>query len=225
MDIVKEYPSVLTIPKFRPHSTWESHYPFAFFLVDVLRPKKIVELGVYFGGSFLAWCQIVKKLNLNTKCIGIDAWEGDKNMGDLEEGVYESLVKSRDSDFPEQILLKKYFDEALDDIEDNSIDILHIDGLHTYDAVKNDFIKWLPKMSNSGVVLFHDTQVEKEDFGVKKFWSEISQQHFSFEFHHGFGLGILLVGRDMNEKLIEMFTDKDPDKYRDIFYMLGTSYD
>ena len=55
---------------------------------------------------------------------------------------------------------------------ENSIDILHIDGLHTYDAVK-DFITWKNKIREGGSILFHDWNVRSEDFGVWKLWEEI----------------------------------------------------
>jgi hypothetical protein len=47
------------------------------------------------------------------------------------------------------------------------------------------------------VVLFHDVRVKEGDFGVYRFWEEIRQQYEHFELAHAFGLGVLLVGRDV----------------------------
>ncbi|WP_324285444.1 class I SAM-dependent methyltransferase (plasmid) [Enterobacter ludwigii] len=37
------------------------------------------------------------------------------------------------------------FDSAVHGFSDSSIDLLHIDGSHTYHDVRNDFINWLPQ--------------------------------------------------------------------------------
>jgi len=51
------------------------------FLVGLLRPKVVVELGTYYGASYCAICQAVKELELETRCYAIDTWEGDPHSG------------------------------------------------------------------------------------------------------------------------------------------------
>jgi hypothetical protein len=83
------------------------------------------------------------------------------------------------------------FADALNHFDNESIDLLHIDGLHTYDAVKEDFTTWYPKVKPGGVILFHDVYARMMDFGAWKYWQEIAKEYPSFEFRHGFGLGVL----------------------------------
>ena len=89
------------------------------------------------------------------------------------------------------------FDAAAARFEPASIDLIHIDGFHTHDAVKHDFETWLSKMSDRGVMIFHDTMVKHKDFGVWKFWEEVSCRYPSFNFEHGAGLGVLAVGTEV----------------------------
>jgi len=103
------------------------------------------------------------------------------------------------------------FAEALPDFADKSIDILHIDGRHFYDDVRQDFLDWLPKLSDNGIVLFHDTQIRERNFGVYQFWEQLSQVRPSFEFHHHCGLGVLSTGSIIPENLKGLFkAQEDP---------------
>jgi|GEM_PF-5459631 len=45
------------------------------------------------------------------------------------------------------------------------------------EAVKHDFENWIKKMSNRGVILLHDTQVRRDEFGVWKLWEELSKKY------------------------------------------------
>lgn len=178
-------------------SAWIEHIPFGMLIVDLLRPKVFVELGTHTGVSYSAICQAVKYLNLDTKCYAIDTWQGDKHSGYYDEKIFSNLLIYNENNYSEfSKLIRNTFDNASKYFANGSIDLLHIDGLHTYEAVKNDFETWIPKISKTGVIMFHDINETTSDFGVWKLWDELKLTYPSFEFTHGHGLGILLVGKD-----------------------------
>ena len=159
--------SMLWIPQRNNPSAWAEHVPFAFWLIDILRPSTIVELGTHAGVSYSAMCQAVKSLGLSTRCFAIDTWKGDEHAGLYSDNVYQELATFNDQHYGAfSRLVRSTFDDALRHFADGSIDLLHIDGFHTYDAVRHDFVSWLPKLSPNAVVLFHDTNVRENNFGV-----------------------------------------------------------
>ena len=184
---------------------WAGHIPFAFWIVDMLRPEVLVELGTHSGNSYFAFCQSVKFGKLSTRCYAVDTWKGEEHAGYYGEEVLADVYAHNKKHYRTfSTLLRMTFDEALDQFDDNSIDLLHIDGRHTYDAVKNDFMSWLPKLSNRGVVLFHDIVVKNRNFGVWRFWGEVSACYPAMSFDHSHGLGVLFVGSDMNASIAGM---------------------
>ena len=93
-------------------------------------------------------------------------------------------------------LLRATFDDSVGGFEDGSIDLLHLDGLHHYTAVRHDFETWRQKLSDRAVVMLHDTNVRHGDFGVYRLWEELRPHFPHFEFEHGCGLGIIAVGKN-----------------------------
>ncbi|OOV95328.1 hypothetical protein MF4836_15285 [Pseudomonas sp. MF4836] len=205
-------------------SAWIEHIPFAFLAVEALRPDIFVELGSHHGDSYVAFCQAAKTLELPMRAFAVDTWEGDPHAGFYGQEVYDRLKSVHDKPYGHFSEMKRMkFDDARNDFADGSIDLLHIDGLHTYEAVKHDFETWLPKMSERGVILFHDTVVRDRNFGVWKLWADISSQYNSFEFHHGHGLGILCVGKAVPQTFLDLLGQLQalPDNARSYFHAQG----
>ncbi|HDX0838446.1 TPA: class I SAM-dependent methyltransferase [Stenotrophomonas maltophilia] len=183
-----------------PPSAWHGHIPFAGWIVEALRPAMFVELGTHYGASYLSFCQTIQELGLGTRAYAVDTWEGDEHAAFYGNSVYAGLSEYHDGKYNDfSKLLRCTFDQALEKFDDGSVDLLHIDGLHTYEAVRHDFESWMPKLSDRAVVLFHDTQERQGDFGVWRLWAELSSQYPSFEFSHSHGLGVLVVGENAPE--------------------------
>ena len=220
-----QYPVCLSQPLRLDHiSAWIEHIPFGMFMVDILRPKVLVELGTHTGVSYSAFCQAVKRLELNCRCYAIDTWTGDEQAGHYGPEILADLHAHHDPRYGEfSSLVQSTFDDAVKYFPDASIDLLHIDGLHTHDAVKHDFETWLPKLSEHGVVMFHDINVRERDFGVWKLWADLQQKYPHFEFFHGHGLGVLRVGNEPVSALEMLFSisDDQAKRIREFFFTLG----
>ena len=223
-----DHPICFTRPLWLYHLPgWVEHVPFGMLMIDLARPKILVELGTHIGVSYCAFCQAVKQLGLDTHCYAVDTWKGDPQTTFYGPEILAELRAHHDPLYGEfSRLIQSTFDEGVNYFTDGSIDLLHIDGFHTYEAVKHDFETWLPKLSQHAVVLFHDTNVRERDFGVWKLWRELQQKYSSFEFFHGYGLGVLRVGEKSTPALQPLFTmSADQSKRtREFFFALGSHY-
>lgn len=208
-------------------STWVDHIHFAYDLVAELKPKKIVELGTHNGISFFTFCQSATENNIETLCYAIDTWEGDEHAGQYGEDVFEAVRDhAREHYRGISYLMRMLFDDALKHFDDESVDLLHIDGLHTYEAVKHDFDTWYSKVKPGGVILFHDIEARMEDFGVWKFWQELEAEHTTYAFPYGFGLGVLIkpgAERPSGDLFDIMFdgNEQDHSNLRRMYTLLG----
>jgi O-antigen biosynthesis protein len=191
-------------------SRWWTHVPFAFWLIAKTKPRLFVELGTQYGVSYAAFCEAVIREKTPTRCYAVDTWLGDDQAGYNGDNVYQdlrSLNHQRYGSF--STLIRSSFEDALATIADGSVDLLHIDGRHSYEDVREDFESWLPKLSERAVVLFHDTNMTQPDFGVKRYFAELCEQYPSFEFLHGSGLGMLVVGSSVPSEVAAICSQKD----------------
>jgi len=174
-------------------ANWSGHLAFANDLIADLRPATIVELGTHHGESYFGMCQSVLENGVDCVCYAVDHWLGEEHAGKYGEEVFTEVNDYNQRFYKSfSYLLRLAFDDALCQFSDNSIDILHIDGLHTYEAGRHDFQSWFPKVRPGGIVLLHDVMVRHANFGIWKVWEEL-QAEFpeTFAFHHSWGLGVM----------------------------------
>lgn len=187
----------LQLPLRVAKSAWVTHIPFAFWLVEAAAPRLLVELGTHLGSSFCAFCQQVAHEDMGTMCYAVDTWEGDSQAGSYDNHVHVELagyVHAHYAAFAH--LIRSNFDDAVPLFKDGSVDVLHIDGYHSYEAMLHDFETWLPKMSPRGVIVMHDINARIGGYGGLQVWAEISARFPTFAFDHGYGLGVVLTGAD-----------------------------
>lgn len=218
-------------PRHKVFSTWVDHIQFGYDLVAAIKPRLLVELGTQAGLSYFAFCQSVQEHDLPTLCYAVDTWEGEAHTGAYDESVWELVSEVNRLSYPGfSYLMRMYFNEAVSHFEDESIDLLHIDGLHTYDAVKEDFFTWQDKVAPGGIVLLHDIKARMKDFGVWRFWDELRYElpGETFEFHHGFGLGVWRKpgGEPSEEPLLQFMFDSPPGVHDELrrFYVFAAMY-
>ena len=202
--------SLLLAASFAPKSleipnAWVGHLPFAAWLIQEISPKIFVELGTHTGNSYFTFCQSVVDAGISAKCYAVDTWQGDEHAGQYGNEVFAKVDSHNQEHYAgHSRLLRMTFDDAVDYFADESIDLLHIDGLHTYEAVRHDFETWLPKLARGAVVIFHDTNVRERNFGVWKLWAELQAIYpNNIEFVHSHGLGILQLNVAPNDTKLE----------------------
>lgn len=120
----------------------------------------------------------------------MDTWKGDEQAGFYGEDVFHDIASYMHEKYAGHAhLVRTTFDEAVNVFDDGGIDLLHIDGYHSKEAMLHDFETWLPKMSERGVILMHDVNARIPGYSGFEAWLEISSRYPHFKFDHSYGLG------------------------------------
>ena len=222
------YESLLKTSSFTPirlkfPDSWVGHLPFANWLIGILNPRTFVELGAHTGNSYFSFCQAVVEQNLQTKCYAVDAWQGDEHAGKYDDSVFKDVSSYNQENFERfSKLLRMTFDDALSHFPESSVDLLHIDGFDTYEAVKHVFEAWLPKLNPGAVVLFHDTTVRERGFGVWKLFDELKKKYpNNLNFLHSNGLGVIQIDNVGSDSLQWLDRSEDKVRLKEYFLAIG----
>lgn len=132
----------------------ESLSKFIEFLPNEIR---MVEVGVYAGRAAEMFCRSGKVIEY----YGVDPWvEGYDKAKEFArsnftgaEGVFDKVVAGR---YPFVRKMKRTSLDAVSCFDDNSLDLVYIDGDHRYDYVKKDILSWASKVKVGGIIAGHD---------------------------------------------------------------------
>ncbi|MFL6582927.1 MAG: class I SAM-dependent methyltransferase [Chthoniobacterales bacterium] len=191
IDITTDLPSAGFRPRVYGVGAWTNHLHFAYDLIAALRPRLLVELGTDRGESYFAFCQSAHENGTETRCFAVDSFLGDAQAGDYDETTFGEVSAHNARYYPAfSTVVRAEFDAAAHQFGTGTIDLLHLDGLHTETAVRHDLETWLPKLRPGGILLLHDVDVRQQHFGVGVVWTELTSRGRSFTFHLGPGLGV-----------------------------------
>ena len=135
-------------------------------------PKTYVEIGVAAGGTFMATCDLL--LSPTARAVAIDISpvigttidDGRAKNKTPFDGLLAAFIDGKTREF----FCGTSRDFATSSRCPETIDLLFIDGDHSYEGVKADFEALGPR---SRVVVFHDIVIDACP-GVVRFWREIA---------------------------------------------------
>ena len=113
------------------------------------------EIGVRGGKNAIELFRAIPKLKL----LLVDPYVAYKTrMSFIDQyamSEFEAKCRKRLAGKKTEFIKKPSLEAALQ-VEDNSLDFVYIDGDHSFDAVIQDLIAWVPKVRPGGIVSGHD---------------------------------------------------------------------
>jgi cephalosporin hydroxylase len=149
-------------------------------IVCKLSPSGVLEIGTARGGTLYLWTQAAKD---NAMIVSVDLPGGEFGGAypSCRVPFYKSFAKPgqtmhllrKDSHQPETVKeVEALFDSA-------PADFALIDGDHTYEGVKADFLNYGRLVRPGGIIAFHDIlpATDFPDIQVFRFWEEIKHKY------------------------------------------------
>ncbi|NVM34379.1 MAG: class I SAM-dependent methyltransferase [Candidatus Lokiarchaeota archaeon] len=169
-------------------------------LVAKNRSRIIIEIGTHFGGTLFLFSRFGSHDALLIS-IDLPTWNLKGGYGRLRSFFYRSfrskhqkmIFVAQDSHHPSTLK------EVKNHLKNKEIDLLFIDGDHSYEGVKKDFETYSPLVKNDGMIAFHDIVVhdQGENCEVNKFWNEIKEK-FEYKeivenwYQKHWGIGVII---------------------------------
>jgi predicted O-methyltransferase YrrM len=164
-----------------------------------LRPRRVCEIGTSAGGTLYLLTRVSEP---DALIVSIDLTIAPHTAALRERFARpgQRLVSIAGDSHSEEETAAEL--ERL--LAGEKLDVLFIDGDHSYEGIRADFERYAPLVREGGIIALHDIN---EDFGadspsisgdVPRFWRELKERHRTEELiadpeQDGYGIGIVYV--------------------------------
>ena len=160
------------------------------------RILRIMEIGTLWGGTFFAHCAVTEP---SGHVIAMDSFPDES--AEWMSRRYRRLARTHQR--VTCIWKDSHASDTVREVEaalkGASLDVLFLDGDHSFAGVKRDFDAYSPFVRTGGVIAFHDIASAADD-GVPAFWRSLQGRYESVEFvdrvhpPQGLGIGVIVKG-------------------------------
>jgi len=170
-------------------------------LVADRRPSAILEIGTATGGTFFLLARAAREdaclISIDLPCGsfggGYPGWRAPLYRSFALHNQKIALIRA-DSHSADT------FSRVTEVLGTSPLEVLYIDGDHTYAGVKKDFEMYAPLVQKGGLIIFHDIARNPPEPGcdVFTFWEEVKKRYAHREIVEdkdqvGKGIGVLFV--------------------------------
>jgi predicted O-methyltransferase YrrM len=148
---------------------------FAAALID-RPPRTVLEIGTAQGGVFWLLCRLATP---DATLISLDL-PPDERLSGGEHVAIDLQAMKQPGQAVHAVLASSHEPDTLARVRSllagRPLDVLFIDGDHTYDGVRQDYQMYAPLVRTGGVVAFHDiVRTPWPECQVDRFWGELAQ--------------------------------------------------
>jgi hypothetical protein len=174
------------------------HLPFLFWLVETARPERVVQLGLGDGVGFLALCQAIDKLGLESVCLGLDLRIEDKPALSADQAMAcETLY----GDFA--FVASEDPAHATRHMRGGPVDLLLIDAPVDAALLSSLRAAWQPLLSDRALIVIHDPDTNLATPEAREFIDGLRASHPSIAFPQAAtGIDVILPGPHQPDRLL-----------------------